>query len=436
MAGGSTPWEPEPTGATPATPRGRRMGGAISPGNVGAVLAGSLLRVLDPLEDLAVVRDGARTVIAIEPVERLRLDGAAALEALASLTPGWWAGAIAYELGRDIEPTGRPPHPRTVPDLHLTRFAARLVLAPDRAPVVVGDGTGARRLRHALDAATPRTGSTGLTGAWHSSMDRARYEAAVAEIIGLERAGECYQANLTRTLRNDHPGDPVELFDALDRHNPSPHAALIRGEDLAVVSASPERFLRLDGRRVETRPIKGTARDAADLLESAKDRAENVMIVDLARNDLGRVCSPGSITVPALCALEPHPGLHHLVSTVVGRLAPGVGLGGLLRATFPPASVTGAPKPRVLRIIETLEPTARGYYCGAVGWIDTERQRADLAVAIRTFTVTDHTTFGTGAGITVGSDPAAEWAETELKAARLLAAAGSATSAPRPVGAP
>ncbi|MFM7060158.1 MAG: anthranilate synthase component I family protein [Actinomycetes bacterium] len=400
------------------------------------MLAGSLLRVLDPHEDLAVVRDGARTVIAIEPVERLRLDGAAALDALASLTPGWWAGAIAYELGRDIEPTGRPPHPRTVPDLHLTRFAARLVLAPDRPPVVVGGGTGARRLQHALDAATPRTGSTGLTGAWHSSMDRARYEAAVAEIIGLERAGECYQANLTRTLRNDHPGDPVELFDALDRHNPSPHAALIRGEDLAVVSASPERFLRLDGRRVETRPIKGTARDAADLLESAKDRAENVMIVDLARNDLGRVCSPGSITVPALCALEPHPGLHHLVSTVVGRLAPGVGLGGLLRATFPPASVTGAPKPRVLRIIETLEPTARGYYCGAVGWIDTERQRADLAVAIRTFTVTDHTTFGTGAGITVGSDPAAEWAETELKAARLLAAAGSTTSAPRPVGAP
>ncbi|MFM7616280.1 MAG: anthranilate synthase component I family protein [Actinomycetes bacterium] len=400
------------------------------------MLAGSLLRVLDPSEDLAVVRDGARTVIAVDPVERLRLDGPAALTALGALTPGWWAGAIAYELGRHIEPTGRPPLPRDVPDLHLTRFAARLVLAPDRAPVVHGAGAGARLLRAALDTATPRTGSIGLAGAWRSSMDRRAYEAAVAEIIGLERAGECYQANLTRTLHHDRAADPVELFDALDRHNPAPHAALIRAADLAVVSASPERFLRLEGRRVETRPIKGTARDAADLLESAKDRAENVMIVDLARNDLGRVCSPGSISVPALCALEPHPGLHHLVSTVEGRLVPGVGLGDLLRATFPPASVTGAPKPRVLRIIEDLEPVTRGYYCGAVGWIDTERHRADLAVAIRTFTITDRTTFGTGAGITVGSDPAAEWAETELKAARLLAAAGSTADAPGRVGAP
>ena len=400
------------------------------------MLAGSLLRVLDPHEELAVVRDGARTVIAVEPVERLHLDGPAALDALTSLTPGWWAGAIAYELGRHIEPTGRTSRPRTVPDLHLTRFAARLVLTPDRAPVVIGEGPGARRLRAALEVATPRTGSTGLTGTWHSSMDRAAYEGAVAEIIGLERAGECYQANITRTLRNDLVADPVELFDALDRHNPSPHAALIRGTGLAVVSASPERFLRVEGRRIETRPIKGTARDAADLLESAKDRAENVMIVDLARNDLGRVCSPGSISVPALCALEPHPGLHHLVSTVIGHLAPGVGLGDLLRATFPPASVTGAPKPRVLRIIEDLEPVPRGYYCGAVGWIDTERRRADLAVAIRTFTISDHTTFGTGAGITIGSDPGAEWAETELKAARLLAAAGSTAPAPRRVGAP
>ena len=346
------------------------MGGATTADNVGAVLAGSLLRVLDPHEELAVVRDGARTVIAVEPVERLHLDGPAALDALTSLTPGWWAGAIAYELGRHIEPTGRTSRPRTVPDLHLTRFAARLVLAPDRAPVVIGEGPGARRLRAALEVATPRTGSTGLTGTWHSSMDRAAYEGAVAEIIGLERAGECYQANITRTLCNDLVADPVELFDALDRHNPSPHAALIRGTGLAVVSASPERFLRVEGRRIETRPIKGTARDAADLLESAKDRAENVMIVDLARNDLGRVCSPGSISVPALCALEPHPGLHHLVSTVIGHLAPGVGLGDLLRATFPPASVTGAPKPRVLRIIEDLEPVPRGYYCGAVGWID------------------------------------------------------------------
>jgi para-aminobenzoate synthetase component 1 len=196
------------------------------------------------------------------------------------------------------------------------------------------------------------------------------------------------------------------------------------------VSASPERFLRVDGRRVETRPIKGTAVSPAWLRASEKDRAENVMIVDLARNDLGRVCRPGSVTVPGLCELEPHPGLVHLVSTVRGTLRDDVGFGGLLRATFPPASVTGAPKPRVLQAIEDLEPVRRGVYCGAVGWVDTVRDRADLAVAIRTFTVTPAgTQLGVGGGITADSDPAAEWRETELKAARLLAAAGTGAGA-------
>ncbi|MFM7270814.1 MAG: anthranilate synthase component I family protein [Actinomycetes bacterium] len=399
------------------------------------MLAGSVLRRLDPVEDLAVVRDGAATVIALDPVERLRLDGTAALDALARLQPGWWAGALAYELGRVIEPGHRRTDRPQVPELLLTRFAARLVLEPQRPPRLEGTGPGRDRLVRALESARAAVDPTGLRGPWRSGLSRAEFEAAVREIIELERAGECYQANLTRTLTCGEPADPVALFDALDRHNPAPHAALLRTADLAVVSASPERFLRIEGRRVETRPIKGTARDAADLLESTKDRAENVMIVDLARNDLGRVCEYGSVTVPALCALEPHPGLHHLVSTVTGTLTPGTDLGDLLRATFPPASVTGAPKPRVLEVIERLEPEPRGYYCGAIGWIDTERQRADLAVAIRTFTVAEgHTTFGTGAGITVGSDPRAEWVETELKASRLLAAATG--TAPARVGVP
>jgi para-aminobenzoate synthetase component 1 len=168
---------------------------------------------------------------------------------------------------------------------------------------------------------------------------------------------------------------------------------------------------------------------------SSKDHAENVMIVDLARNDLGRVCEPGSIRVPSLCAVESHPGLHHLVSTVRGRVRGDVGMGELVRATFPPASVTGAPKPRVLQAIEDLEPVRRGVYCGALGWIDTtaddrERVAADLAVAIRTFTVLGGadagcTHFSVGGGIVADSDPDAEWDETELKAARLLAVAGA-----------
>jgi para-aminobenzoate synthetase component 1 len=162
------------------------------------------------------------------------------------------------------------------------------------------------------------------------------------------------------------------------------------------------------------------------LAASGKDRAENVMIVDLARNDFGRVCEPGSVVAPALCEVEAHPGLHHLVSTVRGRRRAGTGIGALVRATFPPASVTGAPKPRVMQIIEDLEPVRRGVYCGAVGWIDTERDEGDLNVAIRTFTIAHgRAHLGVGAGIVADSQPAVEWAETELKAARLLAAAGA-----------
>ncbi len=163
------------------------------------------------------------------------------------------------------------------------------------------------------------------------------------------------------------------------------------------------------------------------------------MIVDLARNDLGRVCEAGSVHVPSLCSIESHPGLHHLVSTVRGRLRDDVGIGTLLRATFPPASVTGAPKPRVLQAIEDLEPVRRGVYCGALGWIDTSagepaRVEADLAVAIRTFTVlgtvgAGSTHFGVGGGIVADSQPDAEWDETELKAARLLRVAGAEAGA-------
>jgi para-aminobenzoate synthetase component 1 len=274
-------------------------------------------------------------------------------------------------------------------------------------------------------------GSPALTQ-WNRSLDRAAFEERVATILEHIGAGDCYQVNLTRRLTCEQAADPLALFAALDRCNPSPHGALLRfsggssAPAVAVVSASPERFLSWRGREVETRPIKGTAADAPALAASAKDRAENVMIVDLARNDLGRVCEPGSVVVPALCALETHPGLHHLVSTVRGQRRAGTGVGALVRAMFPPASVTGAPKPRVMQIIEDLEPVRRGVYCGAVGWMDTERDAGDLNVAIRTFTVAHgRTHLGVGAGIVADSVPASEWAETELKAARLLGAAGA-----------
>jgi para-aminobenzoate synthetase component 1 len=220
---------------------------------------------------------------------------------------------------------------------------------------------------------------------------------------------------------SDGAPQAVDLFGVLTDAHPAPHAAVVHIGGIGVVSASPERFLRRDGLRIETRPIKGTSSDAQWLRDSAKDHAENVMIVDLARNDLGRVCEYGTVHVPAMFEVEAHPGLFHLVSTVAGTLRTDVTPGDVVRATFPPASVTGCPKPRVLEIIETLEPVRRGVYCGAVGFIDADNDVMDLNVAIRTFTVArGRTTFGVGGGIVADSVPGAEWDESELKARRLL----------------
>jgi para-aminobenzoate synthetase component 1 len=264
--------------------------------------------------------------------------------------------------------------------------------------------------------------------AWSTSLDRAAFEAGVDHIRAAIGAGDVYQVNLTRRLRAPLPSgaDVAALGAALAAGNPAPFSAVVRlpGHGVEVASASPERFLARDGDLVRSSPIKGTAATVDDFLP--KDRAENVMIVDLVRNDLGRVCEWGSVRVPALLAVEPHPGLVHLVSTVEGRLRPGLGWADAIDATFPPGSVTGAPKLAALDHIARLEPVARGVYCGAVGWVDADRRRGELNVAIRTFWVEDgglH--FGTGGGITWDSSPRGEWAETELKARRLLAIASS-----------
>ncbi|MBG0831197.1 chorismate-binding protein [Planomonospora sp. ID67723] len=262
--------------------------------------------------------------------------------------------------------------------------------------------------------------------AWRSSLDRAAYEAGVRRIREHIERGDVYQANLCRVLTAPLPGDPdpAALAVRLAEGNPAPHAATVSLPGLSVVSASPELYLSREGDVIESRPIKGTAVTVEDLLE--KDYAENVMIVDLVRNDLGRVAAVGSVSVPALCEVEEHPGLVHLVSTVRARLAPEFGWQELFSATFPPGSVTGAPKYSALRIINELEPEPRGPYCGAVGWVDADRDRASLAVGIRTFWLSaGEIHFGTGAGITWGSDPRREWRETELKASRLIALAST-----------
>ena len=266
---------------------------------------------------------------------------------------------------------------------------------------------------------------------WASSTSEERYRADVDEIRARIAAGTVYEVNLCRVLSAPMPADTHDLLGlahALHAQHPAPFQGFVHLPDhgVQVACASPELFLRRDGDRVWSSPIKGTAPDADSLL--TKDEAENIMIVDLVRNDLGRVCVTGSVEVESLLAVEPHPGLVHLVSTVVGTLRPDAGWAELLQATFPPGSVSGAPKSSALRTISDLEPVPRGPYCGAVGWVDADAGRAELAVGIRSFFVREmggrpHLCFGTGAGITWGSEPGREWDETQLKAARLLAVA-------------
>jgi len=283
-------------------------------------------------------------------------------------------------------------------------------------------------------------------GDWSSSMSREEYRAAVEEVRARIFDGDVYQANVCRVLTAPlptgvgslGPQDAEALAAVLAAGNPAPYAARVAvvapepDDAVWVVSASPELYLRVEGGTITSAPIKGTALTAAGLL--AKDRAENVMITDLVRNDLQQVCVPGSIEVPHLLEVQEHPGLVHLVSTVRGALLPDLVTGPrrwqrLLAATFPPGSVSGAPKESALSLISRLERAPRGPYCGAVGWIDADAGTAELAVGIRTFWSEKGDSgvpvlrFGTGAGITWESDPAAEWEETELKARRLVALA-------------
>jgi para-aminobenzoate synthetase component 1 len=280
-------------------------------------------------------------------------------------------------------------------------------------------------------APSPRPWSGPPTTAWTTSLSEREYMAGVQRVRDLIAAGTVYQVNLCRVL--SAPLADAASLDALAAlladGNPAPYAArvLVPDAGVDVVCASPELFLRRDGRSVASAPIKGTGRVVDDL--APKDVAENVMIVDLVRNDLGRVCRTGSVAVDDALSVEQHPGLVHLVSTVRGELVPEATWPDVLAALFPPGSVSGAPKSTALTTISSLEPTERGPYCGAIGWVDADDEKAELAVGIRTFWRRDGLLhFGTGAGITWGSDPEREWHETELKAAHLLLLASDGRS--------
>jgi para-aminobenzoate synthetase component I len=276
---------------------------------------------------------------------------------------------------------------------------------------------------------TARAAAQGL----RSELDVATYRKAVEAIADGIAAGELYQACLTYRVDRAFAGDPWQLYTALRRRDPAPFAAYLELPEVAVVGSSPERFLRVEPTgRVESRPIKGTAPRGADptadahaaraLAASEKDRAENLMIVDLVRNDLGRVCAPGSVEVPELFAVEPYASVFQLVSTVAGRLRPECSALDAIAAAFPPGSMTGAPKIAAMRALDALESVRRGFYSGALGYLDV-RGGADLAVVIRSaFVAGGRAYLHTGGGIVADSEPGAEYAETLAKLRSLLAA--------------
>ena len=381
---------------------------------------------------------------------------------------GGLAGFLGYDLGLRLEPRAElVPNDQDLPELRLALHD--WVLAWDRRSgrAFLGgravDGDRDRldirlaAVRGRIDAGLtePQSGSSRaersaspegepLDGlAFTSSLDRGVYEAGVAAIRRAIRDGEIYQANLARRLSAPFSADPWPLYRSLRTGDPALFAAYLdlgagesgirAGRPRAIASASPESFLAVHvSGIVTTDPIKGTRPRgttpeadralAAELLASAKDRAENVMIVDVLRNDLGRVCRPGSVRVPRLCRLERTSAVQHLVSTVTGRLAPGRDAFDLLTAAFPGGSITGAPKIRAMEILETLEPVRRGPYTGSAVWLGPDGQLGS-SILIRTFVADGaQLSLHVGGGITWRSDPTEEWFETVAKAAGPLRA--------------
>lgn len=269
---------------------------------------------------------------------------------------------------------------------------------------------------------------------WQSNFDRAVFETKVQKVIDYIFAGDIFQANLSQSIHAEYPRDAIPerfgLYRRLREISSAPFGAFLNFGDCAVLSNSPERFLKVRDRQVETKPIKGTrprgdtplsdAELAQELMLSPKDRAENIMIVDLLRNDLSKVCKPHSVNTPAICALESYANVHHLVSTVTGTLRDGKTAVDLLKASFPGGSITGAPKIRAMEIITELEQTTRGAYCGAIGYIGFDGSM-DTNIAIRSLCVNGgKMAFNVGGGIVADSDPALEYEETLVKATKMF----------------
>lgn len=378
-----------------------------------------------------------------DPLERLGealRPGAEMVRPVPGPFTGGAIGFLSYDLGRRFETIpSLAVDDLGMPDLRFGLYDLFAVFDSDSgSAAIVSTGEpahGGAAVRRALErvellrgilATPPRDTGSFHCGTPHSPHSRQSYGDGVRRCLDWIRRGHVYQVNLSHRFDASFEGDPASAYLELRRANPAPFAAYIDAGSHQILSSSPERFLALGCGEVETRPIKGTirrdsdpsqdARLAASLLSSAKDRAELTMIVDLCRNDLGRICTYGSVRVDPFPRLESYEIVHHLVATVSGRLRAGAGACDAIRACFPAGSITGAPKIRAMEIIEELEPTRRGVYCGSIGWIGRDG-RMDLNVAIRTIIVRgSRVHFQAGGGIVADSDPDGEYEETLHKA--------------------
>ncbi len=354
---------------------------------------------------------------------------------------GGLIGFVGYDLAPRLERLPRRmPRDSRIPDIRMALYDTAYELDSETGSVsvrgwdLVGEGDAAvsrrcQRWRAALDSevreTVPSAGGSEARSPLARSFDRPSYVRAVRRVLDYIAAGDVFQVNLSQRFLARGPFDPLDLYLRLRDRSPAPFSAYLRWGDLAVVSASPEWFYQTRGDQIVTRPIKGTrprgrseaddARLAAELAASPKDRAELTMIVDLERNDLGRVCRYGSVVVRDALQVESFAQVHHLVATVEGRLRPGVGPVDIVRAMFPGGSITGAPKIRAMEIIDELEPNRRGLYTGAIGYLSRGGSSA-FNIAIRTILVEgDRASYQVGGGIVADSDPEAEYEETLAK---------------------
>jgi len=401
-------------------------------------------------QQVSVEKRGEISVLEGSPFDVLRdLLGRYRTAPVAGLPPfqGGAIGYLAYELAHHLELLpGAAENNLGLPELNIAFYdwvVARDETTGETWAIATGlpDG-GEAGARDRLDwieerihkppatASTPRPAVTASRVT--SNFTKDAYLRAVRTVKDYIAAGDVYQVNITQRFEADITGDPWELYRRLRHVNPSPFSAYLGFPEVSVLSASPEEFLKLEDGLLRTRPMKGTRprgisasedrKVASELLASEKDRAENVMIVDLMRNDLGRVCVPGSISVPELFAIEEYPTVYQMVSTVTGRTHAGVGPVEILEACFPGGSVTGAPKIRAMEIIDEIEPVQRSVYCGAIGYIGFDGSLL-MSVPIRNILVTGNKAYiQVGGGIVADSDPDAEYRESLDKAAGSLMA--------------